>query len=67
MKALAAIQKQGGRAALTIGLRTLSLSRLTEHARAALANLPTTVLIEVELQGDEVTAIGDVKPHPRVV
>ncbi|MER2565865.1 MAG: hypothetical protein ABTQ32_34390 [Myxococcaceae bacterium] len=63
MKVLAQLTADGG---LAIGSRALSLGRLSSTARDSVARLPTTVLLEVELAGDAVVALGDVKPHPRV-
>lgn len=63
MKVLAQLTADGG---LAIGSRALSLDRLSSTARDSVARLPKTVLLEVELAGDSVVALGDVKPHPRV-
>lgn len=51
---------------LAIGSTALSLDRLSSTARDSVGRLPKTVLIEVELDGDAVVALGDVLPHPRV-
>lgn len=66
MKVLAQVTGAGPSTGLAIGCRTLSLDRLASAARDSLARLPRTVLIEVELDGDAVVSLGDVKPHPRV-
>lgn len=66
MKVLAALTGVGPETGLAIGGRRLSLDRLAPSARESLARLPRSVLIEVALDGDAVTALGDVKPHPRV-
>ncbi len=63
MKVLAQLTAAGG---LAIGSRVLSLDRLSSTARDTVGRLPKTVLLEVELDGDSVVSLGDVKPHPRV-
>lgn len=65
MKVLAQLTGAGPDTGLAIGSRTFSLARLAATARESLARLPRTILIEVELDGDDVVALGDVKPHPR--
>lgn len=65
MKVLAQLTGGGPDTGLALGSRTLSLARLAATARESLARLPRTILIEVELDGDDVLALGDVKPHPR--
>lgn len=66
MKVLAQLTGAGPSTGLAIGSKTLSLDQLPSTSRDWLNRLPRTVLIEVELDGDAVIALGDVKPHPRV-
>lgn len=63
---LAGLTGAGAATGLAVGSRALSLDRLEPVARESLSRLPRTVLLEVEVEGDDVVALGDVKPHPRV-
>ncbi len=63
---VASIEKRDGHVALFIGRQQLRLDHLPAERIEWLSRLSTPLLVEVDLQGPDVVALGKVLPHPRV-
>jgi hypothetical protein len=67
---LAEIRAVAGAVELWVGQRQLLLKKLPKEARDALGRLPTTVMLEVDVEEQDGTLValhvGSVRPNPRV-
>lgn len=67
---LAEIRAVAGAVELWVGQRRLLLEKLPKEARDALRRLPTTVMVEVDVEERDgkllALHVGSVRPHPRV-
>lgn len=64
-RVLAEIRRENQETQLWFRGQRLSLDRLAPDERSSLARWPTTIVIEADVQGLVVIALGDTRPHPR--